>query len=240
MILAIWESLGYFHFVSPSVLPTPTATYLAVEQIAMAGELVVDLYTTLFRTAIGLAISIPAGILIGLLIGWYKTLYKMLALVIFIFYSVPKLSLYAIILTLLGFTNQSVIALSVLGSIFPTLFASVAAVKSLDRQYVVVAKDNYAKDWQIFLRIIIPNSLPTIGAGIKLAVGIGFVETITAELFLAPGGQGLGYLLVTAGSFGQADLALGVVIITIILGGAVLLAADYFERRMSTWRARPA
>ena len=237
-LLAVWQSLDSLQLVSQSILPSPIATASAIYSLAQSGTLVSDATITLLRTAAALVISLPIGIFVGLLMGWNKLIYRLMALTTFIFFSIPKLSLYTIVMFIFGFTNQSVVTISFLGSVFPVLFASIAASRSIDKAYIYAAKDNYANGFQIFTKVLIPNSLPTIGAGIKLSIGISFVETITCELYQAPNGTGLGYILVTAGTYGQADVALGVLLITIILGGAILVFSEYVERRMSSWRRK--
>ncbi len=238
VLLAIWQSFDSLRLVSEGILPSPIATASAVYILAKSGTLGSNVIISLLRTAAALVISLPVGIFVGLLMGWNKLIYRLMALITFLFFSIPKLSLYTIVMFIFGFTNQSVVVISYLGSVFPVLFASIAASRSIDKSLIYAAKDNYANGYQIFTKVLIPNSLPTIGAGIKLSIGIGFVETITAELYQAPGGTGLGYLLVTAGTYGQADVALGVLITTIILGGAILVFSEYVERRLSSWRRK--
>ena len=238
VLLVAWQALDSLQLVSQGILPSPISTASAIYVLARSGLLASDVIITLLRTGGALLFSLPVGIFLGLLMGWNKLIYRLMALATFVFFSIPKLSLYPIVMFIFGFTNQSVVVVSFLGSVFPVLFASIAAARSIDRSYIDAAKDNYANGFQVFTKVLIPNSLPTIGAGIKLSIGISFVETITAELYQAPNGTGLGYILLTAGTYGQADVALGVLLIIIVLGGAILVFSEYIERRMSAWRRK--
>ena len=118
---------------------------------------------------------------------------------------------------------------------FPILINTIAGLRSVPREFYDLMHSLRATRGQIFRKLEMPASLPTVLAGLKVGATLAVIGALVGE-FVQPKSQGLGYLLVTARYQFKTDevfvvlLTLGVMAMS--LYGLVALA----ERRLLRWR----
>jgi NitT/TauT family transport system permease protein len=110
-------------------------------------------------------------------------------------------------------------------------------VRATDGDLLRIARAYCATDWQIFITIVLPSSVPFILAGIRQGLSLGLIGVVISEM--SGGSEGVGFMVVYGGQTFQTDtLFLGVVIIA--LAGILLTwLSEWLERRFSRWRPAP-
>ena len=145
------------------------------------------------RSHFHVVIGVPAGFLMALspvvrdyVSPWMMTLY-----------TTPRIAFAPILLLWFGIGGGAKVAIVFLGCVFPILINSFYGMRVVNRDYVELARSFRLRSWALFLKILLPASVPFILAGIRLAVGRGLTGVAIAEWFGAT--EGLGYLIFFAG-----------------------------------------
>jgi NitT/TauT family transport system permease protein len=188
-----------------------------------------------YRIIIGLVIAALAGIPLGLFIGFYKTFRELTNASIQFIRMISPLSWMPIAIILLPTFERAVIFIIAISSIWPVLLNTAQGVISIHPEWIKMAKNQGAKDYQLFFKVILPASLPYLLSGFRLAMGIAWVVLVPAE-FLGIS-SGLGYLINDARDTLSYDRLMAV-IIAIGLIGLLIDAVIQAVQKIFDWRLK--
>lgn len=231
--ILLWELLPAMGWIDPFFSSSPSRI-LSTAQSMFAQGFWKDIQVSLTEFFWGMLIATIFGILLGLLLGWYRTLNVMFEPFITIMNAAPRVALIPLMILWLGIGLQSKIAAVVLGAFFPLVISAMKSVRTLDYNLLNCARSFGANDFQVFLTLIIPNSVPFVIAGMHIAIGRGLVGVVIGELLASK--AGVGHVMAVASSTFQTDkLFVGLVCLT---GFGFLLTKflEYFETKFNRWR----
>ncbi|HEV2624601.1 MAG TPA: ABC transporter permease [Xanthobacteraceae bacterium] len=241
LLLIIWELLPYF---VPMKLGTrlfftvPSRILATLWQMFTSGSIWAPLGVSATAFAIGLALAIAAGLPLGILLGRSSTLNAMFDPFITAFNATPRLVFLPLLMLWLGIGLWSKVAIVFLGALFPLLINTHEGVRNADKLLINVVRSFGANEWDVARLVVIPNSLPFIVVGLRLAIGRAILGVVVAEFFGAQ--DGLGVLMVRAASSFNVDVVFAGLIIfaalSLIMTGLVKLV----EERMNRWRPQRA
>jgi len=184
--------------------------------------------------AIGLAIAIVVGLPLGVLLGRSATLNAMFDPFITAFNATPRLVFLPLLLLWFGLGLWSKVVIVFIGALFPILINTYEGVRNADAVLINVVRSFGASEWGIARLVVVPNSLPYIVVGLRLAIGRAVLGVVVAEFF---GSQdGLGVVMVRAASRFEVDVVFAGLIVfaalSLLMTGLVKLVED----RLSRWR----
>jgi ABC-type nitrate/sulfonate/bicarbonate transport system permease component len=184
--------------------------------------------------AIGLLMAIVAGLPLGVLLGRSATLNAMFDPFITAFNATPRLVFLPLLMLWFGIGIWSKVAVVFLGALFPLLINTYEGVRNADKLLINVVRSFGAGEWDIARLVVVPNSLPFIIVGLRLAIGRAVLGVVVAEFF---GSQdGLGVVMVRAASEFKVDVVFAGLIVfaalSLIMTGLVKLLED----RLTRWR----
>ena len=180
-----------------------------------AGELYDDVAASLLRALSGFLISVVLIVPLGLAVGWYARLGDLLNQFIEICRNTAPLALLPVFILLLGIGELSKITMVVYSCAWPLLLNTIAAVKQVDPLLIKSARTMGATPQQLFRKVILPASLPTIFVGIRLASASAMLVLVASEMVGAK--AGLGYLIINSQySFLIPQMYFGILGITVI------------------------
>ncbi|HTC03795.1 MAG TPA: ABC transporter permease, partial [Xanthobacteraceae bacterium] len=184
--------------------------------------------------AIGLLLAIVAGLPLGVLLGRSATLNAMIDPFITAFNATPRLVFLPLLMLWFGIGIWSKVAVVFLGALFPLLINTYEGVRNADRLLINVVRSFGAGEWDIARLVVVPNSLPFIIVGLRLAIGRAVLGVVVSEFF---GSQdGLGVVMVRAASEFKVDIVFAGLIVfaalSLIMTGLVKLLED----RLTRWR----
>ena len=219
----------------PVFLPPFSEVIAAGWQLAQAGQLYDDVSASLLRALSGFLISVVLIVPLGLAVGWYARLGNLLNQFIEICRNTAPLALLPVFILLLGIGELSKITMVVYSCAWPLLLNTIAAVKQVDPLLIKSARTMGATPQQLFRKVILPASLPTIFVGIRLASASAMLVLVASEMVGAK--AGLGYLIINSQySFLIPQMYFGILGITVIglTFNAILQA---LEQRFMRWKA---
>ncbi len=184
--------------------------------------------------AVGLALAILVGLPLGILLGRSNTLNAMSDPFITAFNATPRLVFLPLLMLWFGLGLWSKVAIVFLGALFPLLINTYEGVRNADKLLINVVRSFGANEWDIARLVVVPNALPFIVVGLRLAIGRAVLGVVVAEFFGAQ--DGLGVVMVRAASEFKVDVVFAGLIVfaglSLVMTGLVKLLED----RMSRWR----
>ncbi len=236
IFLLLWEVVARAgvlpgHFFLPPFSEVLTQFYF----LSADGILGKSFLASLVRVLIGFFAGSAAGIVIGALMGWRSVIDKALHPIISLFYPIPALGWIPLLMLWIGINELLPITLIFICSFFPILYNTITGIKTVDQDYIRVARTLGASESRILFSVILPLALPNIFTGLRLEAGMAWRTVIAAEMVAIP--TGIGALLMRAESLMRIDI----IIVCLTLLAVMCLAFEQFfafmERRLtSKWR----
>jgi NitT/TauT family transport system permease protein len=247
-LLLLWEGISRAGWVTPLILPSPTAvalrwwSYLAPAEPyappeswlawALSGELPHDAATSLLRIAAGFLLGAGLALPLGLVMGARPLAYQLLNPVLQVLRPIPPIAYIPLAILWFGLGNPPALFLISLGAFFPVLMNTIAGVRSVDAIFIRAARNLGAGEWTLFRRIMIPAAMPYILTGVRVGIGVAFIVVIVAEMIAV--NSGLGYRILEAREYFWSD--------KVIAGMATIglcgLGIDLGMSRLNGWLLR--
>ncbi|WP_144114011.1 ABC transporter permease [Paraburkholderia sp. BCC1886] len=230
----LWESLPRAGWVDATFLPPFSAVLAALFDMLRSGELEQHLLASTTRALGGFVIAVALGVPLGLVIGWYRKLEEVLNPLLELFRNTAPLALLPVFVLILGMGETSKISMVVYSCIWPVVLNTVSGVRNVDPLLIRSARSMGLGSLQLFIRVVLPASVPTVFTGIRVAAAYSILVLIAAEMVGAK--AGLGYLVnYSQFTFEIPKMYAGIITLALLglaFNHAVLLA----ERRLTAWR----
>lgn len=231
----IWEAGVYFGLISGLFFPSPSVILQQMAESALSGKLFNDLSVTFFRFFTGFFTGGFAGLIMGLLMGWSQRLRLIIDPFVSAFHPMPKIAMLPLFMIVFGIGETSKIILIAVVAFFPVLINTMAGVRQINPIYFEVAQNYGTPLRKIFIRVVLPGSLPMILTGFRLALNGAFVVTIATELLTA--NTGLGATIWLAWQTLQMEELYVALITTGILGIGFNQLIQYLESKLIHWQS---
>ena len=241
IVLLVWQLLPSVITISPGTklfFTTPSQIAATLWNMFATGAIWVPLGVSATAFAIGLAIAIAVGLPLGVLLGRSRTLNAMLDPFITAFNATPRLVFLPLLLLWFGLGLWSKVVIVFIGAVFPILINTYEGVRNSDKILINVVRSFGAKEWDIARLVVVPNALPYIVAGLRLAIGRAVLGVVVAEFFGSE--EGLGVIMVRAASSYHVDVVFAGVIVFAALSLAMTFCVKMIENRLSRWRPQHA
>lgn len=235
-VLVLWEALPRLGLVPQLFLP-PLSTTLAAG-IADWRAYAQALAVTLAEIAAALVFAVGGGILAGALAGSVALARRVVLPVFSSLYAVPLVVLYPVFTAWFGIGSESKIAFAAVYGFFPTMLATAAGIQTIDPNLVLTARSMGATPLQRLLRVILPASIPTLLAGLRLGGALVIVGVVVAEMLIAA--AGIGYLVTSSRTVLDSPRVFAGVLLVLVIAVGFDLAMRAVERRCAAWGGAPA
>ena len=224
----------------PIWLPAPEAVISRLGEIATEGfrnsTLAEHLGFSLFRVIVGFflgaLVGIPLGYAMGLsdwFRGWFDPIVEFMR-------PVPPLALIPLVIIWAGIGEVGKIILLFLAALWIMAIAARSGVSGVRISKVHAAYSLGASKWQIMRHVIIPNSLPEIFTGARVAMGVCWGTVVAAELVAAE--KGAGMMIMVASKFQSTDIVLMGIILIGIIGFSIDMLMRWAERWLVPWKGK--
>jgi NitT/TauT family transport system permease protein len=154
------------------------------------------------------------------------------------FNATPRLVFLPLVMLWFGLGLWTKVVIVFIGALFPILINTYEGVRNADRTLINVVRSFGASEWDVARLVIVPNAMPYIIAGLRLAIGRAVLGVVVAEFFGSE--SGLGVMMVQAAGRYQVDVVFSGLIVFAVLSLALTWMVQLLENRLSRWRPQRA
>ncbi|OEH85028.1 ABC transporter permease [Desulfuribacillus stibiiarsenatis] len=189
-----WEIASSNRWINPLIFSYPSKIFdLFLVKIA-DGSLLPHISMTLMETVIGFLLGTILGTVLATIIWWSPFLNRVLEPYLVVLNSMPKVALGPLFIVSLGPGFFSIMAMALAITIIITTIVVYTNFKEVNPNYIKVIQTFGGSKKDIYSKVILPASVPTIVSTLKVNVGLAWVGVIVGEFLVAK--QGLGYLII--------------------------------------------
>ena len=201
------EVLGALGF-KKTYLPWVGAIPAPSEVLVVWGGVITELgywqswYNSVFRVLAGFIAAMLIGIPFGLLLAVNRTAFGIGFPVFEVLRPIPPLAWVPASIIFWPTQEMSIAFVTFLGAFYTIVINVVGGAKSIDQRYFQAAQSMGSSKWDIFRRIILPGTLPSIMVGSAVGMGITWEVVVAAEMISGGGSQtggtgggGLGFFI---------------------------------------------
>jgi NitT/TauT family transport system permease protein len=237
LFLVTWELVGnVFQLVNPMFMSAPSLIMKAAYQLFTSGEIWNDLRVSGIEFFWGYVLSVAVGIPFGIAVGWYKRAAYLFDPFVNALYSTPRVALLPLVIIWLGIGILSKVGIIFLGAVFPIMINARDGVKTTPHNLLTAARSFGANQWQIFMSVVLPSTVPFLISGLRLGVGRALIGVMVGELYAAT--AGIGFMITVAGATFQTDKVFVGVLVFAITGMISMELLGKLEKRFSSWRPK--
>lgn len=230
-VVMAWEAVSRIFRLPEFVLPAPTAIVEVL--IAHQGALAYAAFVTAQEVLWGFLLSALIGAAVALVIARFAAFGRALYPLVVLFQNVPKVALAPLFILWFGFDLAPKVVLIVVIAFFPVAINMLVGLQTVDANLVALMRSVGASRNEILTRIQIPNSLPYLMAGLKVAVTLAVIGAIVGEF--AGAQAGLGYMIQFASTQMQTSLVFAALVEVSVLGMLFYYVIEWVERRYVDW-----
>lgn len=231
VVLIVWELVSRVFKLPEFVLPAPSSIgqMLVTRQAALSQAAWVTAEEILY----GFLLSALVGILIAVAIARFERMGKAVYPLMVLFQNVPKIALAPLFILWFGYDLAPKILLIVVMAFFPVALNMLVGLRAADPNLVTLMRTVGASRTEILMRVQIPNSLPYLMSGIKIAITLSVIGAIVGEF--AGASAGLGYMIQFASTQMETALVFAALIQISLLGMIFYYAIEFIEWKYISW-----
>lgn len=234
IILGVWQFICSVWDVSDFIFPGPASILQAM--VEFAGPITEHALSTFWVTMVGFAIAVFVGVTLGFIIGSSPMLYAAAYPLMTAFNALPKAAFVPVLVVWFGIGAGPAILTAFLISFFPIMVNIATGLATLEPELEDVLRVLGARRMDILLKVGLPRSMPYFFASLKVAITLAFVGSTVSEMNAS--NQGIGYLLVSAGSSMKMPLAFAGLVVIGAMAMAMYELFAIIERRTTAWAHR--
>jgi len=228
--LVLWEVLPRAHIVNPLLTSYPSALWPTFVQLLkdtpQQASILSHTWATVLATVLGFTAAMMAGTAIAAALWWWSSLYKVLDPYLVVANAMPKTAFVPIFYIWLGAT-VSIYGMSLAISLFITILMIYSGFQGIDPNKIKLAQTFGASKRQILTKVVLPGSVPTFIAALKVNAGLSLVGVIVGEFQSAS--LGLGYLIQYGSQIFKMNIVMTAITILAVVSSLMYLAIAWLE-----------
>ena len=234
-LLLFWEIMVRFMDVSALIVPALSAVLIVLWDGLINGFLWHHIWVTSVETLLGFVLGCSIGFVCGVMLGEMVQLRRLLWPYVLATQVVPKLALGPIFIIWFGFGMTSTIVITALICFFPLVENTMTGLQTATPEKRDLFRMLGAGRWKTLVRLKIPAGLPTIMAGVRVAIVLALVGAVVGEFI--GGSEGLGASIIAAQGMMDSTLMFALFIVITMLGVLFYQITLLFERwLLSSWK----
>jgi ABC-type nitrate/sulfonate/bicarbonate transport system permease component len=235
----IWTFVALSGLVQEQFLPTPLGVlqrFVELTRQPFVGyTLQQHLVSSMGRFAMGFGLAVAIGIPLGLLMGWFRWLDAMVSPLFDALRFVAPIAWVPFAALWFGTGIGGPVLIIFSGAFPPCVINAYRGAKYVELRFIEAARTLGAGNLRIITEVLLPSSVPSIVAGVRVSAGLGWQSLIGAELIVAS--SGIGYLMVKGQSNISTTTVMSGMVAIGIVGALIDVALRALEARVARHRA---
>ncbi|GAA5143502.1 ABC transporter permease [Nocardioides marinquilinus] len=214
VFLVAWQLLSG-PVANPFFISEPAAILERLVELTRSGELWQHLSTTMTETGLGLAVGLPLGVVVGVAVALSRTVGPWFYPYIIALYSLPRVALAPLFIVWFGLGLGSKVVMVVTMVVFVVFYNVYQGVKDIDEDLLAMARSYRAGRGHVLRWIILPAISTWLLTALRLAIGLGLIGAVIAELVGSSEGLGF-YIKDSSNALDTTGVFAGLVVITVV------------------------
>ena len=235
--LIAWEFAPRYGWVNPMFTSYPSALWPTFVELLHASAnqpgLMEHTAATVLATVVGFSAAMVLGVIVASALWWWKRLYLVFDPFLVVANAMPKIAFVPIFYIWLGAT-LSIYGMALAISVFITILMVHAGFEGVDPNKVKLAQTFGASRWQVLHMVVLPGSVPTLIATLKVNTGLALVGVVVGEFQSA--NLGLGYLIQYGSQIFKLNIVMTAITLLAMISALMYLAIAWLERRVMARR----
>ena len=236
LVIGIWELAAQMGWIDLFFFSSPSRVIAAGFREVQLPRFWNDVGTSGQEFLTGYVLALALGVPFGLVTGWFRDLNYFFEPWLSAFNSMPRIALLPLVVLWAGLGFASKVVIIFLGAFFPVAINTFLGVRTVDRNFVEVARTFGASRWKFMATIVFPSVLPFILVGMRIAVGRSVAGVVVGEFYQS--NAGLGNMIFKAGQTLQTDRLLFGALFMTVLALLFFQMVATLEARVRAWRPR--
>lgn len=186
LFIIIWQLLADFKLINTFISSSPKKVLYTLIELHKNGDIYKHIWVTVYETLISFSLGTIIGIIVATMLWRFVALAKILDPYLTIINSLPKVALGPIIIIWVGANTNSIILMALLISVIITIINIYQGFINTDPLKIKLMNSFKATKKQIYFKLILPNSLPTIISTLKINISmslIGLLPPVGEKIF---------------------------------------------------------
>jgi NitT/TauT family transport system permease protein len=230
VVLVLWEILPRAQIVNPLFTSYPSAiwpTFLdMLKTTPQQANVLLHAWSTLAATVVGFTIAMIVGTVVAAALWWWDGLYRVLDPYLVVANALPKTAFVPIFYIWLG-PSLSIYGIALAISLFVTVLMIYSGFQATDPNKIKLVQTFGASKAQILTKVVLPGSVPTFIAALKVTAGLSLVGVVVGEFQSA--NLGLGFLIQYGSQIFKVNIVMVAVTILAIISSLMYLAISWLE-----------
>lgn len=235
-VLILWEMIARLELIPAWFLPVPSKVILVLWGMILSGEVLMHTSISLLRAFTGYSIAALLGVGLGLLIAWSKIIENVFDPLIELIRPLSTFALIPIFFLWFGIGNTSKIMIIFKACFFPIVLNTISGIKGVDSKLIQAARSLGADEKQLWIRVLIPSSLPMIITGMRISTAISIMALVGVEMLASD--SGIGFLVIDAQRTFDTERVFAGIIVLSVLGFSLDRVARIIQNRVLSWHTQ--
>ena len=231
ILLLVWHFGVVLFGVKEFILPTPLAAVQTLFQSKFRWPL--NFMATFYEVVGGFLVSALVGVILGIAIVWSDWLKRIILPFLVFLNSLPKIAVAPLFMIWFGYGILPNILIVFLISFFPIVINTATGLVAVEEDLLDLVRCLHATKWQKMRKIQLPNSLPYIFSGLKIAATTAVTGAIVVEFVASD--KGLGSVIIASQTTLATPVIFGSLILITIIGMVLFGFVEIMERILMPW-----
>jgi NitT/TauT family transport system permease protein len=227
-LFAVWQ--GLYWWFGDIAIASPAATARYAIGLFGSERFRPHLIETSKAFVAGYALAVVLGLGIGFWLGFHRTSGEVLEPMVVAVYSLPKVTLYPILLLAFGLGISAKIAFGTLHGVIPIILFTIAAVRSVKPVLVKTGRVLRLSPAAMVRTILFPAALPEIFTGLRVGFALTLIGVLLAEMFASQ--RGLGFLLMNGIGLHNVEQIMAITLLIVVFAASVSTVLLAIDRRL--------
>lgn len=215
ILISMWQLLADYNLINTFITSSPKEVIKTIINLHHTNNLYHHIWITIYETVISFTIGTILGYIIASILWWNKFIAKVSDPYLTILNSLPKVALGPIIIIWAGAGINSIILMALLISVIITVINVYQGFNETDPNKIKLMQSFKASKKQIYFKLILPSSTPTMISALKINVSMSLIGVIMGEFLVSK--EGIGYLIMYGSQVFNLNLVIsGIFILAIV------------------------
>ena len=234
IVLLVWHFGVILFGVKEFILPTPVSAIRTLFQAKYRWPM--NFMATFYEVVGGFLISGLVGVILGIMVVWSEMLKRSILPFLVFLNSLPKIAVAPLFLIWFGYGILPNILIVFLISFFPVVINTGTGLVAVEEDLIDLVGVLHATKWQKMWLIQLPNSLPYILSGLKIAATTAVTGAIVGEFVASD--KGLGAVIIASQTTLSTPVIFGSLILITIIGMGLFGFVGIMERVLMPWEKK--